>query len=67
MPNPTNTIVVGKTKGGYRDHYYRDARGRYFRCHVLSQQAGPTYTIRVLSRSGASKTLAGIGPGTAKT
>ncbi len=36
MPNTPNTLVVGKTDGGFRDHVYRDARGRYLDAYVLA-------------------------------
>lgn len=72
MPNQANTLRVGKGKAGYRSAIYRDARGRTFGCQILSQQAGPTYTIRILSRVAAGMpasqhTLSGIVQGTSRS
>jgi hypothetical protein len=72
VPNLANTVVVGKAKGGFRPAVYRDAKGRYFKCQVLSGPSGGPFTIRILSREAAGMpigqtTLAGIVLGSAKT
>lgn len=48
MPNEANRVQAGKP---FKTALYKDARGRYFACEVLSG-TGP-YTIRIPSRVAA--------------
>lgn len=42
------TVQAGKIAGeGYRRYFYRDARGRYWPCQVLSGAASGPFTIRI--------------------
>jgi hypothetical protein len=53
MPNASNTVASGRSRGGYRSALYRDARGRYWKCDVLSGPAGGPFTIRIGARVAA--------------
>jgi hypothetical protein len=69
VPNLANTVISGRTKGGYRSAIYRDAKGRTWKCEVLSGPAGGPFTIRIpasLHLPAAQHTLSGIALGTAK-
>ena len=48
MPNEANRVQAGKP---FKTAYYRDAKGRYFACEVLSG-TGP-FTIRIPARVAA--------------
>jgi hypothetical protein len=48
MPNEANRIQTGKP---FKTAYYKDAKGRYWQCEVLSG-TGP-YTIRISARVAA--------------
>jgi hypothetical protein len=66
----TPTVQSGKLAGeGYRTYFYRDAKGNYLPCQVLSGPAGGPFTIRIPSRlhlSAAQHTLSGIPLATSK-
>lgn len=45
------TVQSGKIAGeGFRRYFYRDAKGTYWPCQVLSGAAGGPFTIRIPSR-----------------
>jgi hypothetical protein len=70
MPNLANTVISGKTKGGFRSAIYRDAKGRTWKCEVISGPSGGPFTIRIPARlhlSAAQHTLTGIVLGTSKS
>jgi hypothetical protein len=48
MPLPT--VQAGKAKGGWRRYQYRDTRGRYWPCEVLSGAPAGPFTIRIPAR-----------------
>jgi hypothetical protein len=65
MPNQANTVASGRADGGYRSALYRDARGRYWKCDVLSGPSAGPFTIRIGARVAAGlaasqHTLTGI-------
>jgi hypothetical protein len=66
----TPTVQSGKLAGeGYRTYFYRDVRGRYWPCQVLSGPAGGPFTIRILSwlhLSAAEHTRSGVVLATSK-
>ena len=43
------TVVAGKTDGGYRRYLYRDTRGRWWPCQILSGTPAGPFTIRIPS------------------
>jgi hypothetical protein len=53
MPNQANSIASGRADGGFRSALYRDARGRYWKCEVLSGPAAGPFTIRIGARVAA--------------
>lgn len=68
MPLPT--VVAGKADGGFRRYFYRDTRGRYWPCEVLSGAPAGPFTIRIpaflhLAASEHTRTLVPLA--TAKT
>jgi hypothetical protein len=70
VPNPANTVISGKTKGGYRSAIYRDVRGNQWPCQVLSGPVGGPFTIRIPARlhlSAAQHTLSGVVLGTTRS
>ena len=63
----TPTVQSGKAKGGFRRYFYRDVKGNYLPCEVLS--GTNPYTIRIPSRlhlPAAQHTLSGIPLATSK-
>jgi hypothetical protein len=66
----TPTVQSGKLAGeGYRTYFYRDVRGRYWPCQVLSGPAGGPFTIRIpswLHLGAAEHTRAGVVLATSK-
>jgi hypothetical protein len=69
MANLSNTVLSGKTKGGYRAAIYRDARGNQWKCEVLSGAPAGPFTIRIPARlhlPAAQHTLSGIVLGTSR-
>jgi hypothetical protein len=49
VANISNTVISGKTKGGYRSALYRDASGHTFKCEVRSGPVGGPFTIYIPS------------------
>jgi hypothetical protein len=69
MPNLSNTVLSGKTDGGYRSAFYRDAKGIMRKCEVLSGTTAGPFTIYVPSLKPAGVAVArktGIVLGTAR-
>jgi hypothetical protein len=69
MANLSNTVLSGKTKGGYRSAIYRDARGNQWKCEVLSGAPAGPFTIRIPARlhlPASQHTLSGIVLGTTR-
>jgi hypothetical protein len=70
MPNIANTVISGKTKGGYRSAIYRDTRGNQWKCEVISGTPAGPFTIRIPARLhllAAQHTLSGIVLGTTRS
>jgi hypothetical protein len=49
MANISNTVLSGKSDGGYRSAFYRDAKGTMRKCEVISGAVGGPFTIYVPS------------------